>query len=164
LWITRLALADQGDTEDMTPSIDIIPDQPLADDAALLAFARFLHDGVTPRRRTLWLVLLDGERRPLPVIVPVDHVPEEPEPLMVSNLGRAWSEILLGEPDASVLLMLERPGPAEPSLGDHAWRAALHAVAAEHGLRLAGFFLATADGVRPLPGSHVSGAAPTPRR
>jgi hypothetical protein len=134
----------------MTSSSEIIPDQPLRDVAALLAFATFLHDGVRPRRRTLWLVLLDGERRPLPVIVPVDHVPEEPDALMVSNLGRAWREILLGEPGASVLLMLERPGPAAPSFDDLAWRAALGATAAEHGVGLAAFFLATADGVRPL--------------
>ncbi|MFC8800358.1 hypothetical protein ACFT2C_21695 [Promicromonospora sp. NPDC057138] len=134
----------------MTSSSEMIPDQPLRDDAALLAFATFLHDGVTPRRRTLWLVMLDGERRPLPVIVPVDHVPEEPDALMVSNLGRAWSEILLGEPGGSVLLMLERPGPAAPSFDDLAWRAALGAAAAEHGVGLAAFFLATADGVRPL--------------
>lgn len=135
----------------MTTSNEIIPEQPLLDDAALLAFAAFLHDGVRPRRRTLWLVLLDGERRPLPVIVPVDHVPDEPDPVMVSNLGQAWHEILLGEPGASVLLMLERPGPAEPSADDLAWRVALRGAAAEHGLALAGFFLATADGVRALP-------------
>ena len=134
----------------MASSSDIIPDQALTDDAALLAFARFLHDGVTPRRRTLWFVMLDRERRPLPVIVPVDHVPDEPDPLLVGNLGQAWQEILQDEPGASVLLMLERPGPAAGSFDDLAWRAALHTAAAGHGLTLAAFFLATADGVRPL--------------
>lgn len=134
----------------MTSSSEIIPDQPLEDDTALLAFARFLHDGVTPRRRTLWFVLLDGERRPLPVIVPVDLVPHEPDALLVNNLGRAWNEILQGEPGASILLMLERPGPADASFEDLAWRAALRATAAGHGLTLAAFFLATADGVHLL--------------
>lgn len=153
----------------MTASNDIIPNQPLADDTALLAFARFLHDGVVPRRRTLWLVLLDGERRPLPVIVPVDHVPEKPDPILVSTLGRAWYDMLLGEPGASVLLMLERPGPAAASFDDLAWRAALAGAATGHGLSLAGFFLATVDGVRPLTPDRgdvppVSAAAPTPRR
>lgn len=134
----------------MTTSSDIIPDQPLADDAALLAFARFLHDGVTPRRRTLWFVMLDHRRCPLPVIVPIDHVPDEPDVLMVSNLGQAWHEILRDEPGSSVVLMLERPGPAVASFDDLAWRAALRSAAAEHGITLAGFFLATAHGVRPL--------------
>ncbi|MFD2796963.1 hypothetical protein ACFS27_25625 [Promicromonospora vindobonensis] len=134
----------------MTSSSDINPDQPLLDDAALLALATFLHDGVRPRRRTLWFVMLDRERRPLPVVVPVDHVPDEPEPLLVRNLGRAWHEILQDEPGASLLLMLERPGPAAGSFDDLAWRAALQAVAAGHGLTLAAFFLATADGVAPL--------------
>lgn len=134
----------------MTTSSDIIPDQPLADDAALLAFVRFLHDGVTPRRRTLWFVMLDHRRRPLPVIVPIDHVPDEPDVLMASNLGQAWHEILRDEPGSSVVLMLERPGPAVASFDDLAWRAALRSAAAEHGITLAGFFLATAHGVRPL--------------
>lgn len=134
----------------MTTSSEIIPDQPLADDAALLAFAKFLHDGVTPRRRTLWFVMLDRHRRPLPVIVPIDHVPDEPDVLMVSNLGQAWHEILRDEPGSSVVLMLERPGPAAASEDDLAWRAALRSAAAEHGISLAAFFLTTADGVCPL--------------
>lgn len=134
----------------MATSTDIIPGQPLADDAALLAFARFLHDGVRPRRRTLWFVMLDRERRPLPVIVPIDDVPDAPEVLMVDNLGQAWHEILQDEPGASLLLMLERPGPAAASLDDLAWRAALDSAAAGHGLTLAAFFLATADGVSTL--------------
>ncbi len=134
----------------MTSSSDIIPDQPLADDAALLAFATFLHDGVRPRCRTLWFVMLDGERRPLPVIVPVDHVPDEPDVRVVNDLGRAWREILQGEPGASILLMLERPGSSVASFEDHAWLVALRAVAAEHDLAVAAFFLATADGVAAL--------------
>jgi hypothetical protein len=134
----------------MTTSSDIIPDQPLADDAALLAFAKFLHDGVVPRRRTLWFVMLDRERRPLPVIVPIDHVPDEPDVLMVRNLGQAWHEILQDEPGSSVVLMLERPGQGAASFDDLAWRAVLRSAAAEHGVTLAAFFLATADGVSPL--------------
>jgi hypothetical protein len=134
----------------MTSSSEIIPDQPLADDAALLAFATFLHDGVTPRCRTLWFVMLDGERRPLPMIVPVDHVPDEPDARMANELGHAWREILHGEPGASILLMLERPGSAATSFADHAWRVALRAAAAEHDLAVAAFFVATADGVVPL--------------
>lgn len=131
----------------MTSASEIIPNQPLTDDAALLAFARFLHDGVTPRWRTLWFVMLDGERRPLPVIVPVDHVPDEPDVRMVNELGRAWHGIGQGEPGASILLMLERPGSADASVEDHAWRVALGAAAVEHDLTVAAFFVATADGV-----------------
>ena len=84
------------------------------------------------------------------MIVPIDHVPDEPDVLMVSNLGQAWHEILRDEPGSSVVLMLERPGPAVASFDDLAWRAALRSAAAEHGITLAGFFLATAHGVRPL--------------
>ena len=145
-----MAVGHGADTGFMTSSSDINPDQALADDAAMLAFARFLHDGVRPRRRTLWFVMLDRERRPLPVIVPIDHVPDEPEVLMVSNLGQAWHEILQDEPGSSVVLMLERPGPAAASFDDLAWRVALRSAAEEHGITLAAFFLATADGVRPL--------------
>ena len=131
----------------MTSLSWIIPDQPLSDDAALLAFATCLHDGVTPRWRTLWFVMLDGERRALPLIVPVDHVPEEPDVRMVNELGHAWREMLHGEPGASIVLMLERPGAADASFEDRAWAVALRAAAAEHDLAVAGFFLASADGV-----------------
>jgi hypothetical protein len=134
----------------MTSLSGIFPNQPLADDAALLAFAKFLNDGVPPRWRTLWFVMLDGERRALPVIVPLDHVPEEPDMRMVNELGHAWHEMLRGETGASILLMLERPGSADTSSEDHAWGVALRAAAAEHDLAVAGFFLATADGVADL--------------
>lgn len=134
----------------MTALSEFTPDHPLADDDALLAFARFVHGGVRPRRRTLWFVLLDGERRPLPVIVPVDLVPDEPEVLAMNDLGRVWHDILQGEPGASVLVMLERPGGATASITDHAWFVALRDTAARHGLALAAFFLATADDVARL--------------
>lgn len=134
----------------MTASSEIIPDHPLADDAALLAFAHLLHGGIRPRRRTLWFALLDGERRPLPVLVPVDLVPELPDPVPVGNLGRAWHQILRGEPGASVVVVLERPGPGDPSFEDRAWHMALRSAAAEQELTVAAFFLATADGVAAL--------------
>ena len=134
----------------MTALSEFTPDHPLADDDALLAFARFVHGDVRPRRRTLWSVLLDGERRPLPVIVPVDLVPDEPEVLAVNDLGQVWHDILGGEPGASVLVMLERPGAATASITDHAWFVALRDTAARHGLALAAFFLATADDVARL--------------
>ncbi|MFI2362553.1 hypothetical protein [Promicromonospora sp. NPDC019610] len=134
----------------MTASSEIIPGHPLVDDAALLAFAHLLHGGIRPRRRTLWFALLDGERRPLPVVVPVDLVPELPDPIGVGNLGRVWHQILRGEPGASVVVVLERPGPGDPSFEDRAWHAALRSAAADQGLTVAAFFLATADGVAAL--------------
>lgn len=134
----------------MTASSEIIPDEPLVDDAALLALANLLHGGIRPRRRTLWFALLDGERRPLPMVVPVDLVPELPDLIGVGNLGRAWHQILRGEPGASVVVVLERPGPGDPSFEDRAWHVALRSAATEHGLTVAAFFLATVDGVAAL--------------
>ncbi|MGW2093307.1 hypothetical protein [Promicromonospora sukumoe] len=134
----------------MTASSEIIPDRPLVDDEALLALANLLQGGIRPRRRTLWFVLLDGERRPLPLVVHVDLVPELPDPAGLGNLGRSWHQVLRGEPGASVLLVLERPGPGDPSFEDRAWHAALRSAAAEQGLTVAAFFLATADGVAAL--------------
>lgn len=153
----------------MTASSEIIPDHPLVDDAALLALANLLQGGIRPRRRTLWFVLLDGERRPLRLVVHVDLVPELPDPSGVGALGRSWHQILRGEPGASVLLVLERPGPGDPSYEDRAWHAALRTTAAEHGLTVAAFFLATADGVAalapdggPAEATHEAPAGPGP--
>ncbi|MFD6447987.1 hypothetical protein ACFWEJ_22985 [Promicromonospora sp. NPDC060204] len=49
-----------------------------------------------------------------------------------------------------MVVLLERPGPGDPSFEDRAWHVALRSAAAEHGLAVAAFFLATADGVAAL--------------
>ncbi|GAB3161101.1 hypothetical protein GCM10027059_10420 [Myceligenerans halotolerans] len=134
----------------MTLVTTIRPGQRLSDDESLLALAEFLHQDVRPRDRSLWFALLDSERRMLPAVVPFHGLSPEPEVPFVARLGYVWSAALGAVTGASTVLMLERPGAEAVRDSDRTWHAALRASAAEVGLGVAGFFLATADGVRPL--------------
>ncbi|MBE1877380.1 hypothetical protein [Myceligenerans pegani] len=134
----------------MAPITTIRPGQRLADDESLLALAEFLHHGVRPRERSLWLAMLDSERRMLPAVVPFHGLAADPGLPFVARLGYVWAAVLGAITRASTVLVLERPGAEAVRDSDRAWHAALHASAAEVGIGVAGFFLATTDGVRPL--------------
>ncbi|GAB4084133.1 hypothetical protein GCM10028784_07630 [Myceligenerans cantabricum] len=134
----------------MALNASIRPGQRLTDDESLLALAEFLHQGIRPRERSLWCTLLDSERRLLPAVVPFDGLPTEPEVPFAARLGYIWAAALGPVTRASTVLMLERPGAETVRDSDRAWRTTLHAAAAEVRIAVAGFFLATADGVRPL--------------
>lgn len=86
----------------------------------------------------------------LPAIVPFHGLPEEPELSFVARLGYIWAATLGAITRASTVLLLERPGAEAIRDSDRAWYGALHASASGVGIGVAGFFLATADGVRPL--------------
>ncbi|MBL0884876.1 hypothetical protein [Myceligenerans indicum] len=134
----------------MTFIAPIKPGTCLNDDESLLALAEFLHQDVLPRERSLWFAMLDSERRMLPAVVPFHDLPADPELPFVARLGYLWATVLGAVSGASTVLMLERPGAEAVRDSDRAWHAALHAAAAEVRIGVAGFFLATADGVRPL--------------
>jgi len=136
----------------MTTHTDTIrPGDRLPDDDALLAWARFLHQDVKPRRASLWLTFLDSDDRPLPTVFPIDDVPASPDPEIVTNLVRVLHEVITDQaPGGSAVLMLERPGTDAVTAADGRWFSALHDSVLECRVRLRGVFLATASGVRAL--------------
>jgi hypothetical protein len=74
-----------------------------------------------PGLRSLWMVLLDEEHRPRPVVVPIDDIPVAPGS-MVSGLADVLSGLThLGEP----VLLLSRPGPDGMTEADRQWGRAL---------------------------------------
>ena len=97
--------------------------------------------------RRLWLFLVDGDRRQVPVDIPIEDLPARPE--LVETLARMLGQVAdAGDTDAgpgSAVFVLERTGPGT---GDGAWRTALESVCESAGLGLLGVFTATADGVR----------------
>jgi hypothetical protein len=102
-------------------------------------------------RQSLWLFFLDRNQHQLPVVVPIDDVPDDPEPELVGNLCYIVAEVLGdSEPEGSVVFVLTRPGPAVPDEGDRTWRDRLRDAAAEHRARIRMTCLATPDGVVPL--------------
>lgn len=103
------------------------------------------------RRQSLWLFFLDRNQQQLPVVVPIDDVPDDPDPELVGNLCFIVSEVLGdSEPQGSVVFVLTRPGPVMPEEPDRTWRDRLRDAAAEHGARIRMMCLATPEGVVPL--------------
>ncbi len=75
-----------------------------------------------PGLRSLWLVFLDDDGRPQPVVMPIDDMPLEPEAALTAGLARILGEARhLGEP----VLLLSRPGHAGMTDADRRWGRAL---------------------------------------
>ena len=72
------------------------------DDAALLAWAEFVSMRVRPVRRTLWLSWIDADHRLLPVLVPVDDIPDTPDPKLLDNLSFVVKSVI--DKEAAVAL------------------------------------------------------------
>lgn len=126
----------------------VSPEEPLRTDADLLRWARFVNHGVHPRRRTLWVLLLDGEDVPLPVLLPIEDVPDLPDAEGTTGIAEALASLLSGSaPEGSVVLLLERPGPLQLAQADHAWHTMLRWAMAEAGVRVRAAFLAAAGEV-----------------
>lgn len=74
-----------------------------------------------PGLRSLWMVLLDEEGRPRPVVVPIDDIPLTPGPV-VTGLADVLAGLKgLGDP----VLLLSRPGPDAATHNDRQWGRAL---------------------------------------
>lgn len=107
-------------------------------------------------RRTLWLVFLDDDSRPTPVIVPIDDIPQDPTPADVGSFGDLFSRLAgYGTP----VLLLSRPGTSEVQEHDRQWAQALASLTPQWPVHLA-----TEDAfgrcvVNPLPAGGT-GSAP----
>jgi hypothetical protein len=124
---------------------------PLHTDADVLRRVDQLIEPDARLRQTLWLFFLDRNQQQLPVVVPIDDVPDDPDPELVGSLCFIIAEVLGdAEPKGSVVLVLTRPGAAAPGYADRTWRDRLKDAADEHGARIRMMCLATPDGVVPL--------------
>lgn len=111
-------------------------------------------------RTSLWIIWFDDRGRQLPVVVPIDDLPEELEPDGVDNLV-----MIIGEPAelgaASVALLLSRPGPGSVIREDrhraNALLAGVHRAQQRGALDLTVWplHLATTDSVRQLPADDL---------
>lgn len=101
--------------------------------------------------RSLWLTWYDGGDRQLPVVMPVDDVPAEPDARLVRNLVGIAGEVLDEHaPGGWVSMALARPGAAAAVAADRAWGRALHRAARDAGLPLRPLHVATHRRVRVL--------------
>jgi hypothetical protein len=125
------------------------PDLPLLDSPEAIVDALELFIGPEDRcRRSLWIVWLDADGRPLPVVVPMDDRPLTPDPGLLEGLIHVIAS--QAEPGGEVLLTLTRPGGQGVEEGDRAWFHALHQAAETASVRLGPIHLGTEHGIRAL--------------
>ena len=110
-----------------TPARASIPVRSAAD---VTARWRTLLEPPVFRARSLWLAWFDAEGRQSPVVVPVDDLPESPDPRIFAGLRGLNATIVETQsgPGSHLALALCRPGATSVSEGDDAWVAALSEV------------------------------------
>jgi hypothetical protein len=131
------------------PGLDLAA--PLTSDQDVMRRVDRLLDQDSRRRRSLWLLFLSGSGVQLPVVVPIDDVPERPDALLVGNLCGVIADVL-GEAAAagSAVVTLTRPGDDSLDDSDRCWFGALDAAARDRGAAIRLICLATQAGVRQL--------------
>jgi hypothetical protein len=78
--------------------------------------------------RSLWLTWVGDDGLMLPVIVPIDDLPDEPDRQLLSGLLQVAGGVLtdqLPDDDGHIAFALCRPGPPEVTMDDDAWAEAL---------------------------------------
>jgi hypothetical protein len=136
---------------------------PVRTDAELLVRWRQLMGPWGFGRRSLWLLWFDAEGCQLPIVVPVDDIPESPDEQMLATLVQIVDEVgAHAGVGTSVAVALSRPGSARVQDGDRAWARAIRSQGALAGLRLWPMHLATKGSVRPLTLDDVGWARPHP--
>jgi len=102
-------------------------------------------------RRSLWLMLVCDDDRPLPQLTEIADLPELP----TGGQRRQFTHFLEGLvgliDDARFAFLLTRPGPGGPDEVDRAWAAMLYDVARETGTPCEVVHVATDDTVAPIP-------------
>lgn len=72
-------------------------------------------------QRTLWLLFLDDDDRPVKVIVPIDDIPAEPDPEMLGGLD-VWLDHARDRYGAATTpALLSRPGQHAMTDADRRW-------------------------------------------
>lgn len=77
--------------------------------------------------RSLWLMLIDDDGRPAPLLIPVDDIPPQPDDDFGRGLASVVAELKTSGHLNSVAVLLSRPGDPTLTEGDRCW--ARHLVA-----------------------------------
>lgn len=147
---------DDCPDDDPIPPLQSAADAPpvRTDEEVRLRWRSMMGDGGFGRT-SLWIVWYDAEGRQLPVVVPIDDLPQALEPDGVDSLS-----MIIADPAsfgaASVALLLSRPGPGSVTQTDrdraNAILAGIHRARQRgaFGLKVWPIHLATTNSVRRL--------------
>ena len=99
---------------------------------------------------TLWLLLIDGDDRQTPVVMPIRDAPRRPDHT-VDGIGRMLEHltdaIATDAGSGSVIFVRERTGPTAITEGDREWADALATMCARIGTPLRAMLASTPGGV-----------------
>ena len=124
---------------------------PLMTDADVLDRVGFCIDQPSRTSRSLWIMFIDPGGVQLPVLVPVDGVPERPDPGTARAVCHMIARVLSdAAPGGSAVISLTRPGTGHVRESDRCLSSTLREAAAAQGTTLRMVCLATRDGVRQL--------------
>ena len=130
------------------PHFDDIRTIPLPTDRELIPHLQVMLEEAL--RRQVWIMFLDEQARPLPVLIPMD-VAAEPHPRDAADLVAALSCVLLDFENATLVITLERPGPAETMDRDRRWLRSLREACVASGSAFRGPFLMLGNQIRQVP-------------
>ncbi|TWX40775.1 hypothetical protein ES689_04960 [Frigoribacterium sp. ACAM 257] len=142
-----------------SPAAD--PHRPLVSDHDLLTRVEVLVPVAV--RRQLWTLFLDSDDVQLPMVVPLEGIPERPDRSAVERWGDALDAVSAEFGVASVVFVLERPGPRVDTDPDCAWRLALAHLAESRRFAVRAVFTCASDGVV-LPSAARSAPVPDDER
>lgn len=104
--------------------------------------------------RQLWIMFVDGDNRQAPVVMPVSDMPRHPPTGLLDGLAGVlrgvYGDLATDLGPGSVILTLERRGPAHTHPQDRAWAEALVRTCRSIDVGLRGVFLSSDTGVRRL--------------
>jgi hypothetical protein len=147
-------------TQGPVPASDIAI--PLRTDEDVLRRIDLLVDLGARQLRSIWLLFLSASGVQLPVVVPIDGVPERPDLTTARSLCWVIAEALRENvPGGQAVVVLTRPGPGPADDADRDWATTLHRAARDRGTSLRMVCLATPSGVfrvaTTAPGEHRPG-------
>jgi hypothetical protein len=131
------------------PDFDLL--DPISTDAEVLGRVDQLIDTDARRDRSLWLLFLTADAVQLPVIVPVDDMPINPDPDTTGSICHLIADVLDdAAPGGSAVITLVRDNGLSVSDADQQWLTALRSAATSAGVHLRMLCLATREGTRQL--------------
>lgn len=107
--------------------------------------------GTARAERQLWVMLVDGDDKQLPTVLPISGIPRAPDRRGLVALERLLHgyrpELATARGPGSAIFALERRGPRTVLPADRAWSDALRVAGLHHDVPLRGVFLSTDTGV-----------------
>jgi hypothetical protein len=132
-------------TAGATPDFDLAAPLPTDDD--VLRRVDLLLDDNARQLRSVVLLFLAADGAQLPAMVPIDDVPELPDPMLVNSVCWLIAEALTEHAGGSAVVVLTRPGAGRANDADRRWCRLLHAGARQHRAAIRAVCLATPSGV-----------------